>query len=165
MSPKKLFAAATGLAFAAVATPASAGVATATMPVSAVVLENCTVTATPMAFGSMVNVGAANVDSTSTIALVCTPNADFDVALSDGANASGGQRRLKHSVNAEYINYDVFLDAARSQHWGNTTGTDTKPGTAPLGAATYTAYGRIPSGVTPVSAGAYSDSLTVTVTF
>lgn len=164
MRNKFLIAAAT-VAFAASATPATAGTANGTMVVSAIVLENCTVVATPMVFGALTDVGTANVDSTSTITLACTPNADFEIALNDGANASSGQRRLKHSTSAEYLNYDIFIDAARSQHWGNTSGTDTKPGTAPLGTSVHTAYGRIPAGVSSVSAGNYGDSVTVTVTF
>jgi spore coat protein U-like protein len=150
---------------AATSVPAMAGTSTATMPVSAQVLENCTVVATPLAFGALTNVGAADVDSTATLTLACTPNADFDVGLNNGSNASSGQRRLKHSTLNEYLNYNVYLDSGRSQPWGNVIGTNTKAGTAPLGAAVYTVYGRIPSGIAGVTAGNYADSVTVTVTF
>lgn len=160
---KALFALAT-VAVAATSTPAFAGTANGSMIVSATVLESCTVVATPMVFGSLTAVGAGNVDSTASLALVCTPNADFDIALGDGANASGSQRRLKNALSAEYLNYDLYMDSNRAQPWGNTAGT-TKAGTAPLGVANYTVYGRIPSGVSSVSAGAYADTVTVTVTF
>ena len=157
--------AASVMAAALAASPAMAGTANGTMVVSATVLESCTVVATPMLFGALTEVGSANVDSTATLTLTCTPNADFDIAMNDGANASSGQRRLKHSANAEFLNYNLYIDAGRSQPWGNTAGTNTKPGTAPLGTSVHTVYGQIPAGVAGVSAGAYSDSVTVTVTF
>ena len=147
------------------AAPAMAGTANGTMLVSATVLESCTVVATPMLFGALTEVGAANVDSTATLTLACTPNADFYIGMNDGANASSGQRRLKHSANAEFLNYNLYIDSGRSQPWGNTAGTNTKPGTAPLGTSIHTVYGQIPAGVAGVSAGAYADTVTVTVTF
>lgn len=153
------------IATAATATPALAGTANGSMVVSAIVLENCTVVATPMVFTSITEVGAGNNDSTASLALVCTPNADFDIALNDGANASNGQRRLKNALTTEYLNYNLYMDSSRAQPWGNVQGTNTKAGTAPLGVANYTVYGRIPAGVDNVSAGAYADVVTVTVTF
>ena len=147
------------------AAPAFAGTATGSMAVSALVLESCTVVATPMLFGALTEVGSANVDSTATLTLTCTPNADFYIGMNDGTNASSGQRRLKHSANAEFLNYNLYIDAGRSQPWGNTAGTNTKPGTAPLGTSIHTVYGQIPAGVAGVSAGAYADTVTVTVTF
>lgn len=149
----------------AAAAPAHAGTANGSIPVSALVLETCIVVATPMAFGSLTDVGAADVDTTSTITLTCTPNADYDIALNDGANADAGQRRMKNGTSAEFLNYDVYMDAARTDAWGNSAGVNTKAGTAPLGVAIHTAYGRIPAGVDGVSAGLYSDTVTVTVTF
>ena len=146
------------------APPAFAGTANGSLAVSALVLESCTVVATPMAFGALTDVGSANVNSTATLTLVCTPNADYDIAMGDGANANSGQRRLKHTTNPEFLNYNLYIDAARSQPWGNTVGT-TKPGTAPLGTSIHTVYGQIPAGVAGVTAGAYSDTVTVTVTF
>jgi spore coat protein U-like protein len=145
--------------------PAFAGTATGSMLVQATVLESCTVVATPMLFGALTEVGSANVDSTATLTLACTPNADFDIAMNDGTNASSGQRRLKHSANAEFLNYNLYIDSGRSQPWGNTAGTNTKLGTAPLGTSIHTVYGQIPAGVAGVSAGSYADTVTVTVTF
>lgn len=145
--------------------PAFATTANGTMAVSAIVLESCSVVSTPMLFGSLTDVGSSNVDSTATLTLTCTPNADYYIGMNDGVNSTSGQRRLKHTVNAEFLDYNVFIDAARSQPWGNVAGTNTKSGTAPLGTAVHTVYGQIPAGVAGVSAGDYSDTVTVTVTF
>jgi spore coat protein U-like protein len=144
---------------------AMAGVTSTTLPVSATVLENCTVVATPMVFAATSSVGASDIDSTATITLACTPNADFDVALDNGANAVLGIRNMKIAGGAELLPYRIFRDAARSQAWGSSAGVNTQPGVAPLGAASYTAYGRIPAGTNAASAGVYVDTVTVTVTF
>lgn len=148
------------------ASAAQAGTATGSMLVTATVLDSCTVTASPMAFGSTItNVGSANIDTTATLALICTPNASFWVAMDNGANAVSGARRMKGVVRGEYLPYEVYTTSARSLRWGQTNGTDTVAGTAPAGTATLTAYGRIASGTGTVSADAYTDTVTVTVNF
>ncbi len=143
---------------------AHAGTATGTLPVSAIILENCTVVALPMVFAPPQG-GTAAVDSTSTITLACTPNADFDVALNDGANAVSGARNMKLATGASLLPYEIYQDAARTQVWGSSAGVDTKAGTAPLGVSVLTAYGRIAANDLSVDAGTYSDTVTVTVTF
>ena len=152
-------------AIAAFPSAASAGTTSGTMAVSATVLESCTVVATPMLFGN-VSPGSSNIDTSATLNLVCTPNADYDILLNGGANASSGQRRLVNVGASEYIPYNLYMDSNRSQAWGNSVGTDTKAGVASaLGTASYQVYGRIPSTAAPVSAGAYTDTVTVTVNF
>ena len=152
---------------AVVATPALAATATNTMPVSVNVINSCTVAATPMSFGAPVAIGGANIDSSSTISLVCTNGATYDVALDLGLNATASQRFMSNGATTPTkIPYNVFSDAARSAAWGSTSGTNTVAGSAGTsGAVVLTAYGRIPSSATSVGAGAYTDTVTVTVTF
>ena len=146
--------------------PALAGEATGDMAVSASVLNNCTVVASPMVFGPITDFNAADVDSTSTLVLACTPNAAYEVQLNDGINADSGQRRLANAAGDEFINYDIYSDTGRASRWGDELTVDTVSGTAnAVGTATLTAYGRIDQNETAVSAGAYSDQITVTVNF
>ncbi len=148
------------------AQPAAAGSTTGQMPVSAQVLENCSVASTPMAFGSITDVGAANVDTTATITLRCTANATFVVLLDDGVNANAGQRRMANVTTNEFLPYEIYKDETRSDRWGKTPGSDTVSGSADLlGSASITAYGRIAKGVSKVSAGSYTDTVTITVNF
>lgn len=142
---------------------AHAGVATSSIPVSAIILDNCTVVATPLAFTPPPG-GTAAVDSTSTITLACTPNSSFDVALNAGTNAVSGARNMKLATGADLLPYEIYQDAAHTQIWGD-TGSNKKSGTAPLGAVSYTAYGRIAANRPSVSVGSYTDTVTVTVTF
>ena len=165
MQQKLIVGVAAALIAAALPGVAFAGTTSATMAVAATVLEACTVTATPMSFGNVVP-GSSNVDSSATLQLVCTPNADYDILLNNGSNASAGQRRLANAGSTEFIPYNVFLDSNYSQPWGNSVGVNTKAGVAgATGLASYPVYGRIPATATPVTAGAYTDTVTVTVNF
>ena len=155
-------------AVAAVAsTPALAATATNTMPVSVNVINSCTIAATPMSFGAPTAIGGSAIDSTSTISLVCTNGATYDVALDNGLNAASGQRFMSNgTATPTKVPYGIFTDVARSAAWGSTSGINTVAGSAgTLGAVTLTAYGRIPASATSVGAGAYVDTVTVTVTF
>lgn len=149
------------------ATSAHAGSSNSSMAVTATVINNCTVVASPMAFGTtLTTVGSANIDSSATLALVCTPNASYYVAMDDGANVSGGVRRMKGTLNGAYLPYEIYADSSRSQRWGQNQGTNTVGGNAgATGSTTLTAYGRIPASASAVSADAYTDTVTVTVNF
>ena len=136
------------------------------MPVSVNVLNSCTVAATPMAFGSPTAIGGSNIDTTSTVTLQCTNGAAYDVALDLGLNAVTGQRYMENAAGTVSVPYDVYRDVGRTSGWGNTSGTDTVAGIAPVsGAVSLTAYGRIPASASSVVAGSYTDTVTVTVTF
>lgn len=155
-------------AVAAVAsTPALAATATNTMPVSVNVINSCTVAATPMSFGAPTAIGSTAIDSTSTISLVCTNGATYDVALDNGLNATSGQRYMSNGATTPVrVPYGVFTDVARTSAWGSTSGVNTVAGSAGLtGLVVLTAYGRIPASAPSVGAGAYTDTVTVTVTF
>lgn len=161
---RKLIAMAAG-SLAITATPALAATDTDTMLVTANVVNNCVVTAAPMAFGTLANLGTANIDTSATVSLACTPDAAYDVAMDLGSNAAGSQRQLVNGADSsQLIPYGVFTDAARTNPWGSAVGS-TISGTAVGGSATLTAYGRIPASAAAVTAGSYSDSVTVTVTF
>lgn len=163
---KKLFAAAAIAATSLAAAPAYAGTSQAIMPVTAVVLENCTIVAGPMAFADIVLGNNGDIDSSALLTLTCSPNATFDVTMDNGLHANGSQRRMTSVLGTSYVPYEVYLDSARSNRWGATVGTDSKPGTANvLGLATLTAYGRIAAGTPVVSPGAYTDAITVSVEF
>lgn len=151
---------------ATTAAPALAGTATNNMPVSVNVLNSCTVSATPMAFGSPTAIGGVDIDTTSTVSLVCTNGANYDVALDRGLNASGTQRRMSNgAATPVFVNYGVFKDAARTTDWGAGVGATQAGNAGASGLVSLTAYGRIPASAASVGAGTYTDTVTVTVTF
>jgi len=138
----------------------------------------CSVAATGVNFGAYdISLPAPN-DSTGNVTVTCSylpPGGATDVnlqaALSPGVSGSYSPRQM--AFGSARLNYNLFLDAARSSIWGNglsATGIATAsfkvgPG---VGNGTRSAellvYGRVPA-LQMVGMGAYSDTIVVTVTF
>ena len=62
------------------------------------------------------------------------------------------------------VNYTLYSDTNRTTVWGQTIGTDTVSASGSGAAQSYTVYGRVPVQTTPAP-GAYTDTITVTVTY
>ena len=144
----------------------SAATATASMPVSATVSNNCTITTNPIAFGGydpIVTHASANLDAAGAVIIACTKGAVTTLGLDTGANASAGARQLASSGNV--LAYELYQDSSRSTVWGNSGGALVNSGTAPSkDARTFPVYGRITAGQ-DVPAGSYTDSVVATVNF
>jgi len=131
---------------------------------------SCTVTATGVSFGSYDPLSQVDNGSTGTIRVFCTLIAalagSFTIDLSTGASGSYSQRTLKKSASA--LTYNLFSDSAYSRIWGNGTGGSTQVSQSFSSLfivdRTLTVYGRIPAGQN-VPAGAYADTIIVTVTY
>lgn len=143
---------------------AQATTATATFPVSATVLSTCLVAATPLLFGNYDPNSTADLDATNTVTVTCTSGASYDVGLDAGTGTGATVASRKMSFGTNVLNYTLYQDATRTTVWGNTVGTDTVNATATAGSNIHTVYGRVPSGQN-VPAGAYTDNITVTVTY
>lgn len=135
------------------------------MPVSALSLAACVVVPTPMVFGTLSQLDGNPNDSSALVTVTCTPGTTFDVGMNDGLYASGGVRRMKALLTADYVEYRLYSDAARSVPWGNVIGTNTVSGTAGLLPSVMTVYGRVPGNAPVAPLGSYADTVTVTVTF
>jgi len=125
----------------------------------------CTVSATPVAFGTFNPFGSA-VTTTGTIRVACTKGSStgtYTIALSTGNSGNYAQRQT--STTAPYLNYNLYTASNYSSIWGDGTGGSvTVTGTNTRTTKNYTVYGKLPTpqGVTP---NPYSDSITVTVTY
>ena len=142
---------------------ADAATTTATMAVSSLTVAACIVVATPMLFGTLNLIGSSPNDATATITATCTPGTAYTIGLDNGVNFST-TRRMKSLTAATYVPYGLFSDTARATPWGTTAG-QTVSGTAPVGPALLTVYGRVPGGTTAVAADTYLDTVTVTLTY
>ena len=138
-------------------------VAAPSLSVSASVSPRCTVgIATDLDFGSVPGLLKTATDKTSLVRMTCTNRAAYQVGLSNGQHALGSVRRM--SSGTSFVTYDLFRDSQRSLRWGSTLNTDTATGSGSGSEQTMTVYGRVPA-QTAVAAGAYSDVITVTVTY
>ncbi len=146
---------------------AQAGTATATFSVTASVANNCTVSATNLAFGTFT--ASADVTNSSTVTLNCTNGTPYTVTLSTGSSGSFTARTMKSGTNA--LTYNLYKDSGFTTIWGDGTGsTSTNAGTgAGLSAAkqvSYTVYGKLPyAGNQDAPVGSYTDAITVSVSY
>ena len=143
--------------------PAPAATANSTIAVSALVLSFCTVVAAPLAFG---NYSRVQVDATTTLAVTCTNGTPYTVALDAGigTGATVAARQMTGVLATSLLEYTLYRDAARTNLWGVTTGTDTAAGTGNGLLQTLTVYGRIPANQAPAP-GAYLDTVSVVLTY
>lgn len=151
---------------------AGAVTATTTFTVSATVLKACTVAATNLAFPNYTPGGGAVV-STSAVSVKCTVGTPFTVALDKGSTTGStiAQRAMGlTAAGAGALQYNLFTSNTYATILGDGTAGSTSPagtGTGLATAVTTTVYGQLPDNATnqAVAPGAYTDTVTVTVTY
>jgi spore coat protein U-like protein len=156
-----------GAALAAlVPTAAMADTASSTLGVSATVTENCTVSTAPVAFGSVNTLSGGNVDATGGVTVTCTNGTPWAAAASAGTGSGASMATRKMVSGANTLNYTLYTNAARTSVWGDgTASTATVANTGTGSSQTFTVYGRVMSGQASVSAGSYSDTVSVTISY
>jgi len=141
--------------------------ATASLAVSASVAKNCTITTTPVAFGSYDSVTAnatAPLDAIGGVIVTCTKGAVAKVGLNDGSNSQTTQRRMSLGAT-DFLNYELYKDSAHATRWGNTADTSLDIPEAPNQTPrTFSVYGRVPAAQT-AAVGTYTDTVMATVNF
>ena len=153
------------------AVSASAATTTGTVAVSATVGTNCILSTTPIAFGVYDPLSATAKTGTGQVQLVCTIGATPSVAIDNGLNVTGAQRRLV-SGGTNYLSYDVYqptTNAAGAACAYTTAYATTAPGFALTAAPStasraYNLCGQVPAGQAAPN-GTYSDTVTATITF
>ncbi len=147
-----------GLPFAS----SRAATTTATFNVTADVQTTCNITATNLNFGPYSGV---EIDSTTILSATCSNGTPYTVGLNAGTSTGATVTTRKMTgPGTDLLAYGLFQDAAHSVNWGDTVGTDTESGTGTGAVQTLTVFGRLP-GSQFVGPGAYSDTITVTLTF
>ncbi len=154
---------------AAIAGLSQAATTTTNFAVTATVNSTCSATATALGFGAYVP-GAGTLANNSTISVKCTKNTPYTVALNAGATSGGtvAQRLMGSGTNR--LQYNLFTTAGFATVFGDGSGTSqTEAGTG-AGVATanaITVYGQLPDNATNQAAvpGAYTDTITVTITY
>jgi spore coat protein U-like protein len=137
-------------------------------PAARPAIASCTVTASGIVFGTYTPLQAASLDSNGTISIACTGVSGrntITIDLSTGGSGNYLTRTL--AAGTLTLNYDLYLDAAYTQVWGNGTGGSAE-GTASIRRrtpnATLTVYGAIAARQDPAP-GSYTDNITVSVNY
>jgi len=158
----------TQIAYAAagVGTCAAIGNSNATaaaFTVSADYSATCSVSAATLNFGST-GVLASALDGATSLTATCSATTPYTISLDGGTAAASDPAQRKMSNGGAQITYGLYQNAARSQPWGNTTGSNTVAGTGSGSGQSITVYGRVPAQTTPAP-GTYSDSIIATLTY
>ena len=137
-----------------------------TFDVTATIIASCSITANDLAFGNYDPLSVTNLDQTTTINVTCSNGAAYDIQLSGGLSTNVAARTMDDdATGTNFLNYSLFYDAARTNNWGVTNGTDTYQGTGSGAAQVITVYGRIAAGQTTPPVGAYTDTITATIEY
>lgn len=144
---------------------AQAATATGTVVVTATVLDACVVVAAPLVFGTFNPIGGSALDGTSLLTVTCTTGTPYNIRLSAGANGSSvTARKMIRTGGSDLLNYGLYRDTNHTLNWGLTDNTDTLTSSGTGLVQTHTIYGRILS-TENAPAGAYTDTITVTVNY
>jgi spore coat protein U-like protein len=129
----------------------------------------CVVTAPSLSFGPYDGLSGAPATTSAVAVVTCNDSPPPTVTMELGPSAvSGGffPRQMRQDGGSDRLAYNFYVDAGATAVWGDGTG-----GTATRSDRvfknkpwTVTIYGRIPAGQ-DVSAGSYSDTLTITINF
>lgn len=120
----------------------------------------CTVTVVNVAFGGYDVFQQQDSETTGSVNVSCDSSASYVISLSAGFGTFAARVMMNGS---QELDYNLFTDPQRLTVWGDgTSGTTTVSATGTGGS--YTVYGMIPA-LQNVSAGSYSDTITVTVTY
>lgn len=120
----------------------------------------CSISATGPAFGAYDPLNAAPLDVAGSIQYLC--NAAIQIAISTGSSGTFANRSMQGGAGP--LLYNLFLDPARTQVWGDGTNGTGVLTNLPSGNRSVPIYGRIPP-LQNAAEGSYSDSLIVTITF
>jgi len=141
-----------------------AATTTSTFSVQLTITASCIISsASTLNFGSS-GVIATVINQTSTVQVQCTNTTPYNIGLNAGTATGATVATRKMTSGANTISYSLFRDAGMTTNWGQTVGTDTVSSTGTGAAQSFTVYGQVPAQSTPAP-GAYSDTITVTVTY
>ena len=136
-----------------------------------IAFSQCTMNATPIQFGNYDAFSGPPLDAAGTLTINCSGNvgrATVTLSVSSTSRVFN-PRRMKRSGGNDLLGYNVYTDIARSEIFGDGTGGTNPvrprrpPGPHRSWSVSICMYGRIPPGQ-DVAIGAYSDSLTATIT-
>jgi spore coat protein U-like protein len=145
---------------------------TAELAVSATVTANCTISTTPLAFGSYDPIVAnktSPLSSQGSVIATCATGATAYITLGQGVQPTPATstdavplRRMLHGT-VDYLSYFLYTESGYTTVWGNTGTTGVAP-VANGSADTIAIYGQVTAGQN-VPIGDYTDTVVATVTF
>jgi len=136
---------------------------------SGISLAACNVSSAPVTFGSYDVFSSSPLDGEGSITVACdhTPPPTVMVSIGPSTNSGGFDPRIMRlAAGSDMLEYNFYRDAGRTEIWGDGSGPTfiesqkifkNRDWTVPV-------YGRIPP-LQDISAGSYSETVTVTITW
>jgi len=127
--------------------------------------QNCSITTTPINFGSYHVFSASQKFSTSYLRISCDAPVSYNILLNQGLHGTYDQRLMQEIGGSDQVKYNLYTDASCSIIWGSNVGnTSSVSGTAPAGSTQIQVYACAPAGQ-DVDAGSYEDEVSVTLSY
>ncbi len=127
----------------------------------------CSVTNDGLNFGEYNPLNLTDTTSTFNVQVSCSGlvgNVNYDIKLNSGNSGNISLRKLTNGANQ--LSYNIYTDSAHTTIWGDgfTGNAVTGTATAPADTKNHTGYAIIPQsqGIAP---GAYTDNITITLTY
>jgi spore coat protein U-like protein len=142
---------------------------TATFLVSLTVTSDCSISASPLAFGSVGSTLATTAIAQSTnLSVTCSNGTTYTLSLDKGSttNSTVGTRLMGGTgSNTQTVQFQLYSDNALSHIFGDGTGgSSTVSGTGTGNAVSVPIYGQVPAQSVP-TADNYSSTETATISF
>ncbi len=130
------------------------------------VVNQCNINTTNIDFGTTTGATIQPLTATGMINAQCTNQDSYSISLNGGGNNNIMNRTmLRSSGSAGPVSYQLYLDSAHTQIWGDGTGgTGVATGTGTGDFKSFTIYGVVTSQAAP-QPGNYIDTITATITF
>jgi spore coat protein U-like protein len=134
------------------------------MLMTATVVASCNVTAKDLAFGNYDPVSGTPLSGSTTVDVTCTNGTGYVVSMDAGLGSGATTSARKMTLGGNTLTYSLYRNAGHTLVWGANSGVDTVAGTGSGALQSIIVYGQTPAAQT-APAGAYSDTVTVTVTY
>lgn len=151
---------------------AEAATATGNLTVQLTITSSCTIAATTLSFGSAAGTSllAAALTANTTVSVTCTNGSPYAIGMGQGLHYSSGNQMANGGNN---IPYGLYQNSSLATPWTTvstssptcTTAGDCVTGTGTGTAQTVTIYGQVPIMATAPAPGAYSDTVTMTISY
>jgi spore coat protein U-like protein len=148
-----------------VSATAHAASSTSPLEISAVVVANCQIITSDLAFGAydpLMEHATRELDGAAQVTMLCTRSSRAEIIIDSGKNPIGTYRGL--SGGTQHVSYQLYRDAGRTQVWGSAGNALQFVSKGVALPQQFVVYGRIPPGQ-EVASGVYTDVVTATVEF
>jgi spore coat protein U-like protein len=159
-----------GLAYGALSTGHTAHAATAagTLPISAIVTTSAVITTlSSLSFSNptSTSISAGPVNINGTLSINCSPGAPYTIDLNKGAGSGATLASRVMTSGSNLLHYSIYTTAGLTTVWGDaTSGSQTVSSTGTGAVQSIPFYGSIFGGQN-VPAGAYADTVIITISF